>query len=209
MLNVGAGVGAYEPADRPVVALEPSFEMIAKRRRPGAAVQGTAEHLPFRDGTFDCSMGLLTLHHWSDIAAGLREMRRVTKNKIVLFTWTGYGDDFWLEEYLPEIKGIDIKLFPAIDALEQVLGNISVEIVEIPHDCTDGFMCAYWRRPVMYLDSDARKAISTFVRMPGVPRGLEKLREDIESGAWHKKHRRLLEKESIDLGYRLVVGETP
>jgi hypothetical protein len=34
-------------------------------------------------------MGILTMHHWTDIAAGLKKMLRVTKNKIVLFTRIG------------------------------------------------------------------------------------------------------------------------
>ena len=32
VLNVGAGAGSYEPADRRVVAVEPSLEMIAQLR---------------------------------------------------------------------------------------------------------------------------------------------------------------------------------
>ena len=39
-------------------------------------VRAVAEALPFRDYTFDAALAVLTLHHWSDIAAGLREMRR-------------------------------------------------------------------------------------------------------------------------------------
>ena len=31
VLNVGAGTGSYEPADRQVTAVEPSLEMIRKR----------------------------------------------------------------------------------------------------------------------------------------------------------------------------------
>ena len=39
VVNVGAGVGAYEPRDRDVVAVEPSAVMLAQRRR-GAARGG-------------------------------------------------------------------------------------------------------------------------------------------------------------------------
>ena len=38
VINVGAGTGSYEPADREVTAVEPSIEMIRKRRHPAAAV---------------------------------------------------------------------------------------------------------------------------------------------------------------------------
>ena len=67
VLNVGAGMGSYEPEDCEVVAIEPSYEMIAKRKRAKATlIQGFAEDLPFIDNGFDISMGILTIHHWSD-----------------------------------------------------------------------------------------------------------------------------------------------
>ena len=171
-------------------------------------IQGVAEDLPFRDNGFDVSLGILTIHHWSNISMGLQEMLRVSKNKIVLFTWIGYGSDFWLEEYIPEIKGVDEKLFPTLEELNRSLGTISVETIEIPYDCTDGFMCAYWRRPEAYLDPNVRKAISTFSRIPDFQQRFNRLQDDINSGIWHKKQSHLLEKESLDLGYRLVVWES-
>ena len=209
VLNVGAGMGSYEPEGCEVMAIEPSYEMISKRERTKVTlIQGFAENLPFRDNEFDVSMGILTIHHWSDIAMGLQEMLRVSKNKIVLFTWIGYGSDFWLEEYIPEIKGVDEKLFPTLEELNRLLGTISVETIEIPYDCIDGFMCAYWRRPEAYLDPNVRKAISTFSRISDFQEGFNRLQDDINSGMWHKKQSHLLEKESLDLGYRLVVWES-
>lgn len=208
ILNVGAGLGSYEPENCEVVAVEPAFEMISKRNHSKAIlIQGIAEELPFKDDIFDCSMCILTMHHWSNIVSGLKEVLRVTRDKIVLFTWIGYGNNFWLEDYIPEIIGIDAKLFPTIEELNQILGDVLVETIEIPYDCTDGFMCAYWRRPEMYLDPDARSAISTFSRIPEIQERLNILQEDIESGVWHKNYSHLLEKESFDLGYRLVVCE--
>ena len=209
ILNVGAGMGSYEPQNCDIVAIEPSHELTKRRKSSKATViQGVAEKLPFRDNVFDISMGILTIHHWSDIASGLKEMARVSK-KIILFTWIGYENEFWLEDYIPEIKGVDYNLSPSLAELEWILGDISVETIEIPYDCTDGFMCAYWRRPEAYLDSEVRKAISTFSRIPDIQERLDKLQNDIYSGAWHQKHSHLLEKENIDLGYRLVVCEKP
>ena len=206
LLNVGAGLGSYEPEDCEVVAIEPSHEMIAKRKESKAKlIQGVAEDLPFGDHEFDVSMGILTLHHWSDILLGLKEMLRVSKDKIVLFTWSGYGSNFWLEDYIPEIIGVDENLFPTLEELDQILGGISVETINIPCDCTDGFMCAYWRRPEAYLDPKVRKAISTFSRIPDIQDRLNRLQDDVTSGAWSEKYSHLLEKESLDLGYRLVV----
>ena len=49
VLNVGAGAGNYEPADRDITAVEPSLEMI-RQRPPSSAnvIQGSAEALPLR-----------------------------------------------------------------------------------------------------------------------------------------------------------------
>lgn len=210
ILNVGAGIGSYEPEDREIVAVEPSHEMISQRKCSKAiSIQGAAEYLPFKDNTFDISMAILTMHHWADLPSGLKEMVRVSTDKIILFTWIGYGNEFWLENYIPEIVGVDYELFPTLEELDRILGGVSVETIEIPHDCSDGFMCAYWRRPEAYLDPNIRKAISTFSRIPDVQNGLDRLQDEIDSGEWRKKHARLLEKESLDLGYRLVICEKP
>ena len=88
VLNVGAGTGSYEPTGRSVTAVEPSREMIRKRSPAAArAVQASADALPFDDKSFDAAIAILTIHHWPDKEAGLREMRRVTRGRIVLLTF--------------------------------------------------------------------------------------------------------------------------
>ena len=189
VLNVGAGQGAYEPADCDLVALERSWEMISRRSAEKAiAVQGCAENLPFADDSFDTTLAILTLHHWSDIQKGLSEIKRVTRGKLIILTWNGEFGEFWLPDYLPQISQLDKAIFPSIDHLSDCLnGNIQVETIEIPHDCSDGFMCAYWRRPEFYLDAGARNAISTFSRLSNMDDGLNRLKRDIHSGAWRER----------------------
>ncbi len=88
VLNVGAGTGSYEPEDRPVVAVEPSETMIAQRHSGSTSVvRGLAECLSFRDKSFDAVMAILTLHHWHNQKAGLEELRRVARHRIVIFTF--------------------------------------------------------------------------------------------------------------------------
>ncbi|MGD9098740.1 MAG: class I SAM-dependent methyltransferase [Desulfobacterales bacterium] len=206
VLNVGAGTGAYEPDNCEVVAVEPSEQMTMLRRTSRAKlVRASAENLPFDDGAFDASMALLSIHHWSDIRRGLKEMLRVTIGNIVVFTWVGYGNDFWLEDYISAMRGIDLALFLDLRELEEILGSITVEPVEIPYDCSDGFMCAYWRRPRVYLNPAAWKAISTFSRIGAIEESLRNLEDDLASGEWDRKYGHLLAKPSMDLGYRLVV----
>src|SRR5947207_11908778 len=86
VVNVGAGTGHYEPADREVLAVEPSATMIAQRP-PGAApvIQASAEELPLDDDSFDAALAVNTVHHWLDLPAGLRELRRVARRRIVIF----------------------------------------------------------------------------------------------------------------------------
>ncbi len=149
VVNVGAGTGSYEPRDRFVVAVEPSMVMIRQRSQEAApAVQATATDLPFRDGSFDGSLAILTIHHWEDWRRGLRELVRAARRRVVVLTWDPSAEGFWLvEDYFPEILRIDRQIFPGLEALREELGHIRVEPVAIPHDCTDGFLGAYLRRP--------------------------------------------------------------
>ena len=87
-LNVGVSAGSYEPAERHVVAVEPSESMIAQR--PSHLVPATramAGALPLGDGTVDASMAVITVHQWPDPTAGLAEMRRVTRGPVVILTF--------------------------------------------------------------------------------------------------------------------------
>jgi hypothetical protein len=78
--------------------------------------------------------------------------------------------------------------------------------VPIPHDCTDGFLGAYWRRPRAYLNARVRSAISAFSMLSDVETGLARLRDDLASGEWHRRYGSLLDLQALDLGYRLVVA---
>jgi ubiquinone/menaquinone biosynthesis C-methylase UbiE len=147
VLNVGAGTGSHEPADRSVIAVEPSREMIRKRSPAAApAVQASDDGLPFDDKTFDASMGILTVHHWPDKKAGLREMRRVTRGRIVLLTFDP-SQRPWLTHYLPQLAALDEEQMPKMSDYEGWLGSVQIIPVPVPHNCSDGFLYAYWRRP--------------------------------------------------------------
>ncbi len=207
VLNVGAGAGSYEPADRIVTALEPSAAMIAQRPASGATVvQGVAESLPFMDKAFDAVMAVLTVHHWTDKAKGMREMRRVSRGPIAILTFDPAFRDFWLLDYFPELVAIDEGLMPPLDAYAGWLGPVTVAPVLVPHDCTDGFGAAYWRRPAAYLDPRVRAAMSSFWKIGDVTLGLERLQRDLEGGAWNHRYGKLLQLEARDCGYRLVVA---
>jgi SAM-dependent methyltransferase len=206
ILNVGAGTGSYEPADRSVTAVEPSGEMIRKRG-PGAAtaIQASAGDLPFADKSFDASMAILTIHHWPDKAAGLREMRRVTRGPVVLLTFDPSHRP-WLTDYFPELARLDEAQMPSLSEYQRWLGPVQVTPVPVPHDCRDGFLYAYWRRPAAYLDAHIRSGSSSFWAIGKAETELQRLKLDLESGAWERRYAHLLDRETYDAGYRLVVA---
>lgn len=208
VLNVGAGTGSYEPADRTVVAVEPSAEMV-RQRPPSAApaVRARAERLPFRDRSFDATLAILTIHHWSDARRGLAEMRRVARGPVVILTCDPEQGDFWLvRDYFPDILEADRRVFPTLAAMEAVLGPVEVRAVPVPADCVDGFLGAFWRRPATYLDAGARGAISAFARLHDVDARLARLRADLADGTWAARNGELAGLSEIDLGYRLIVA---
>lgn len=208
VVNVGAGAGSYEPADRAVAAVEPSAEMVSQRAASAApAVRASAEHLPFRDRAFDAAMAVLTIHHWPDWRAGISEMRRVARGPIVILTYDPDHSGFWLvREYFPEIQALDRKTMPRLAEIKEVLGPVEAHPVPVPADCTDGFLGAYWRRPEAYLDAGARRAISVFARIGDLQPGLTRLRADLADGTWVRRHGALLAQPELDIGYRLVVA---
>jgi SAM-dependent methyltransferase len=210
VVNVGAGTGSYEPRDLELIAVEPSEVMIAQRPEGAAPViRGVAEELPFEDGSFNAAMAVLSDHHWPDRARGIAEMRRVAQRVVILTFDPATTNDSWLvREYLPGFADIVTDAF-RLEEIVGYMGGAHIEAVPVPHDCTDGFMHAYWRRPRAYLDPRVRAGISAFAQME--PRALEKgiarLREDLESGEWERRHAELLELDELDLGYRLLVHE--
>jgi SAM-dependent methyltransferase len=217
VLNVGAGTGSYEPADREVTAVEPSEVMITQRP-PGAApaVKAAAESLPFEDGSFDVVMALVTDHHWRDRPAGLREMRRVARRRVLLLNADpSFAEAFWLtRHYLPGFLDLIPEPYRSSGywrrELEKLLGGpVAVRPVPIPHDCTDGFYQCHWRRPQAYLDPQVRNSMSVFHALPEeeVAAALERLRRDLDSGAWQEANRDLLDKPELDLGLRLAIAE--
>lgn len=211
VVNVGAGAGSYEPRDRSVVAVEPSTVMLGQRPDGAApAVRAVAEALPFADDTFDAALAVLTVHHWSDPELGMAELRRVARLQVAV-TWDPevVATSFWFtRDYLPEALEREVGL-PTVREISAALGTTSaVSVLEVPHDCRDGFFAAYWRRPRAYLDPDVRGAISAFALLDQrlVDRAVRRLASDLDDGTWTARYGDLAAHESLDLGYRLVVA---
>ncbi|MFW6692980.1 class I SAM-dependent methyltransferase [Streptomyces sp. MAR4 CNX-425] len=193
VVNVGAGAGAYESGSFRVTAVEPSAAMRAQR--PAAlppAVDAVAEDLPFADDAFDGAMTTFSAHQWSDLAGGLREMRRVARGPVVVLTCDpALVRDFWLYEYAPLVLDAEARRYPGVAEITDLLGGrASVTPVPVPADCTDGFNEAYFARPERILDPGARRACSawSFVAPEVRQRYADHLRRDLASGAWDERH---------------------
>jgi SAM-dependent methyltransferase len=211
VINVGAGAGSYEPADRYVLAVEPSATMRAERPahlRP--AVIGVAEDLPVDDDSFDAAMATVTVHQWSDPVRGLSELRRVSRGPVVVLTFDGDAlDRFWLADYVPELITAERRRYPAIDLIGSAIGvRHEVHEVPIPIDCVDGFTEAYYARPELMLDPAVRAAQSAwgFVEAGAAARGVQRLRDELASGAWDERYGRLRREPTFAGSLRLVVG---
>jgi SAM-dependent methyltransferase len=212
VVNVGAGAGSYEPRDRTALAVELSRTMIDQRASGAApAVRASAVRLPLADGAVDAALAVLTIHHWPDRAQGLAEMRRVARGRVVVLTWDQeICDSFWLvSDYLPGIRDVDRPRAASIADIISIVGSGQVVEVPVPHDCSDGFLGAFWRRPEAYLDPRVRRGISAFweLEVDAVDAGLRRLAADIENGVWAERQRDLLTRDELDLGYRLIVAE--
>ena len=211
VVNVGAGTGSYEPADRDVVAVEPSATMI--RQRPAGAapvVRAFAEALPFPDRTFDAALAVFTVHHWPEPERGLAELGRVARRQVILSFDAEFDFEFWLvSDYFPEIRGLGTSSDAhASVGIARVLDVQRVEPVLVPSDCVDGFAACYWNRPEAYVEPDVQAGISCIAMLdPEVlARGTEHLRADLESGAWDARHGHLRTQAELDVGYRLIVA---
>jgi SAM-dependent methyltransferase len=213
VINIGAGAGAYEPSDLDVLAVEPSEKMIAQRPKGSArVVRASAERLPLDDAVFDAGLAVNTVHHWTDLRAGLRELRRVVRRRVVVFLRNPLrGAPFWLtKDYLPSLDP-SRRFATIMTTIHEEFPTVREHTVRLPRDCADGLFTAFWARPEMYLDAEVRRNISNFAlaRDEDVEAGLDALRSDLESGAWDRSYGHLRMLTELDLGHRVLVAELP
>jgi len=211
VVNVGAGTGSYEPGDRWILAIEPSARMRSQRPLHAApAIAARAEALPLDDDAVDAAMACVTIHHWDPPAVGLAELRRVARARVVVFTFDLNAHPDWIKDYLDDALRIERTRFPAIETVAAALGGRTlVERLPTPADCTDGFVEAFWNRPEAFLDADVRASQSMWPLLkPGVEqRVVDRLRADLDSGAWDAAHGHLRHADSLDGALRLVISE--
>jgi SAM-dependent methyltransferase len=212
VVNVGAGTGSYEPRDREVTAVEPSAVMIAQRPAGSApAVQASAESLPFTDDSFDAAMAIITIHHWRDVGAGLAEMGRVARRRVVVVMFDpALEADLWIaRDYLGEHAARCFGWMPQVGRVLAAFPGAGVRPLLVPNDCSDRMFATLWARPEEYLDAHVRAGTSVWNRLPAevVAGVLGRLRSDLESGAWDRRYGHLRTRSELDCGLRLITAE--
>ncbi|MDQ3759863.1 MAG: class I SAM-dependent methyltransferase [Actinomycetota bacterium] len=208
VVNVGAGTGSYEPADLAVVAVEPSRTMAAQRPPDRPALIAPAEHLPLADASVDAAMAVITIHHWTDQAKGVAEMRRVARDRVLVLTLDPVNmKDAWTRRYWPDLLEMDSE-FPAPEAIAEWMGGGTISTVPVPNDCVDLYIETLRGRPELLLDPGVRANCSGFARMDDEleARGAERLAADLRTGAWGRTHGAIQTAKEYDGGLRLVVG---
>jgi SAM-dependent methyltransferase len=210
VVNVGAGAGSYEPRDRIVIAVEPSAVMAAQRPPERPAIRGSADALPLHDASVDAALAVLSLHHWHPHGArGVRELCRVARDTVVIVTVDPQvsGRMWLMADYLPEVRTLDLEIFPPLDVLASWLdGEVTIETVPVGRDTPDHTLLSFWAHPERVLDPAARAATSGFARQPEhvVRRVVDAVEQDLASGAWDARHGALRGLEAFDAGLRLV-----
>jgi ubiquinone/menaquinone biosynthesis C-methylase UbiE len=200
-LDIGCGTGNYTIAlaaeGMNFVGIDPSQEMLEKAKLRSDAVEwryGKAEALPFADASIDGILASLTIHHWQDVDAGLKEAGRVLKpgSHLVIFTATPKQmEGYWLSHYFPKMIRESGAMMPTLEAILNSFEAAGLQLVAtenyfVQPDLKDLFLQSGKHNPRLYFDEQVRKGISSFAAVAHaeeVKTGLARLALDIDSGA--------------------------
>jgi SAM-dependent methyltransferase len=213
VVNVGAGAGSYEPRDRTVLAVEPS-EVMARQRNPGKppAIKATADGLPFHDKSVDACMTVFSLHHWHpNQRAGVQEMRRIARKRIVIVTIDPrISAQMWLmSDYLREVADLDNQIFPLPETICEWLEHTTeMEVVPSGRHTVDWSLISFWAHPERVSNPAARAATSAFARQSRsvVDRVVSEVERDLKNGRWEEKHGYLRDLSEYDAGLRMITA---
>lgn len=199
-LDIGCGTGNYTiPLSKNggnFVGVDPSNKMLEIARSKGDWItwkQGIAEAIPQDDHSIDGIVASLTLHHWSDLDKGFKELNRILnpQGTVTIFTSTSKQmEGYWLNHYFPKMLAASIQQMPSFEVISAALKNNNFQIqVKEPYaihsELQDQFLYCGKNNPSKYLDPAIQNGISSFSDLSNqeeVQAGLKQLETDINTG---------------------------
>jgi len=199
-VDVACGTGNYTTELSKIgghwFAFDHSQKMLIEARTKTSMVswqQYNVDETGYEDDFFDGATSSLAIHHFPDLEKAFEEIARILKprGKFIIFTATpDQMRSYWLNDYFPTMMKRSCEQMPTLKAVEHALNRAGISIKAttpffITPDLQDFFLYSGKQRPEMYLSSSVRKGISSFQNFCSeseLESGLDKLREDIESG---------------------------
>jgi ubiquinone/menaquinone biosynthesis C-methylase UbiE len=221
-LDIGCGTGNYTHALNKkgvqFIGIDPSEKMLDKAKLQNQNITwllGKAESIPLDNESIDGCIASLTLHHWTNLSNGFKELYRVlkTNGKVVIFTSTpNQMKGYWLNHYFPKMLSVSIQQMPSFEIIKKALienrfKNIKTEAYFIKPDLQDLFLYAGKERPELYLNAQVRYGISSFSALSNkkeVEQGLHEIEDDIKT----KKITKIINDYKNDYGdYLFIITE--
>jgi len=216
--DIGAGTGNYSiefhRRGYNVIAVEPEADMWEQcNNKEIEWVKSTVEEMELSNRTVDAAIAINAIHHFSNLKRALQAIFRIIKSgPLLIFTLDpAVARQTWLYDYWPSIGQYHNEHYISIEQLMLTLGQVfssrvDSTVFEIPHDYKDVFSLAAWKSPHILLDRNSRAAMSAFnyITPNDEENGVAKLRNDLLDGNWEKKYSDILEKDSLDVGCRIL-----
>jgi ubiquinone/menaquinone biosynthesis C-methylase UbiE len=222
--DIGAGTGNYSLAlarlGYKILAIEPSDKMLkqAVSNENISWLQGFAEDIPLVDDSVKAVMIILALHHFSSMEKAIWEAARVCPSgPVVVFTMDPReSEEFWFNDYFPEIERQVRQVFPPIQDVIQMFcekngWSAQTRKFPLPSDLIDQNMCSGWNRPEIYLDKHFRQNMSGFAlaSQTEVEKGLKRLQRDLFEGVWNRENGYLRKQLFFNAGFRFIRFSKP
>jgi ubiquinone/menaquinone biosynthesis C-methylase UbiE len=107
LLDVGCGTAfSLEHFNCKKTGVDPSIRLL-KQNKKDDLIQSVGEYLPFKDDSFDIIISITAIHNFDDLKKGLREIKRVAKDKIIISTLKRSSKNNLIEKEIMKLFKID------------------------------------------------------------------------------------------------------
>jgi len=137
-LDLGCGTGytakaIHQLSGGTILGLDKSFAMLRGALNNIPVIAGRAEMVPTRSNIFDCVVAAFVVHLVQDLRAVLREAFRVLRHGPLIIL-TASEEDLarrYANRYFPALLPLDLKRYPSISFLIDVLGQVGFSEINI------------------------------------------------------------------------------